>query len=143
MDPLSITASIITVVTLAGNTVEAFRKLRALYVSLPVKLQELNNEVADIQILLGHVQSVLNDRASQLSFEHAHLNILYLLEQASTKLTGLQDIIDRLIARGDGTMARLFRLQEWPKENRKLQALQDDIKTVKCSLNIMLGASNS
>ncbi len=143
MDLLSITAGVITVVTFAGHTVEVFSKLRALYVSLSEKLQALNNKVADIQVILGHAQSVLNDRALQLSFKHAQTNILHLLKQASRKLTELQYIIDRLITRCGSTTAQLLRLRDWRNKRDRLQALQDDIKAVKCSLNIMLVASNS
>ncbi|CAI7587887.1 unnamed protein product [Penicillium glandicola] len=37
----------------------------------------------------------------------------------------------------------IFRAHAWRKEQGRLQVLQDDIRTVKANLNVMLGASNS
>jgi len=64
------------------------------------------------------------------------------LKQAKTKLSELNEIIGRLAATCDRKKV-ILRASAWRKEQPKLQALQEDIKTVKCNLIIMLGASNS
>jgi len=64
MNPLSITASVITVASLAASTGRAFSDLRALCKTLPGRLHALSNEVTDIELILYQVASVLEKRAS-------------------------------------------------------------------------------
>ena len=52
-------------------------------------------------------------------------------------------IVDTLIGFAKTAETSIFRVHIWRKTQPRLRALQDDIKTVKCSLNIMLGASTS
>jgi hypothetical protein len=66
MDPLSIIASSIAVATLAASTCEAFSNLRALCKSFPGRLHALNNEVADIEIVLIQVAKVVEERISEV-----------------------------------------------------------------------------
>ncbi|KAI9780713.1 MAG: hypothetical protein M1816_002762 [Peltula sp. TS41687] len=143
MDPISITASAVTVATLAANTCRAFAELRAVYRSLPGRLHALNNEVADIEVVLYRVATVLHERHCSSPLESESADIPLLLKQASTKLRDLKNIVDNLTVACNPAKAAVFRVNAWRKEQGRLQALQDDIKTVKCSLNIMLGASNS
>jgi hypothetical protein len=99
-----------------------------------------NNEVADIEVVLYQVAAVINDRSSLSAGDQPA--IPQLLKQAKTKLSELNKIIERLAATCD-RKTFLLRASAWRKEQAKLQALQEDIKTVKSSPNIMLGASNS
>ncbi|KAF3897021.1 hypothetical protein GTR04_0360 [Trichophyton interdigitale] len=57
MDPLSVTASIIAVGTVAGKICSAFTELRSLCRSLPGRLHALNNEVADLEISSSSLRS--------------------------------------------------------------------------------------
>ncbi len=140
MDPLSIAASVIAVATVAAQIGSAFAELRKHCVELPGRLHALNNEVADIEVVLYQVAAVIENRSSLTDSDQTA--IPQLLKQARTKLSDLTDIIQRLTATCDRKKL-ILRASAWRKEQPKLQALQEDIKTVKCSLNIMLGASNS
>ena len=142
MDPLSITASAITVATLAASTCRAFADLRSLCKSLPGRLHALNNEVADIEVVLIQVATVFNERAHSIPANQQHA-IPRLLEQAKAKLSELQSTVEHLTKLCDSAKFAALQAHAWRKEQPKLRALQDDIKTVKCSLNIVLGASNS
>lgn len=140
MDPLSISAGIIAVATVAAQVGLAFAELRALCVELPGRLHALNNEVADIEVVLYQVAAVINERSCLPQKDQT--TIPQLLRQASTRLNELKEIIQRLAS----TCARkrvITRASAWRKEQPRLNALQDDIKTIKSSLNVMLGASNS
>ena len=143
MDPLSMTASLIAVATLAASTGRAFRELRALCKSLPGRLHALSNEVADIELVLYQVASVVEERAGDPILQDQQANIPQLLKQAQAKLDELRTIVQKLTEFCEHTKIPLFRAHAWRKDQPRLQALQEDIKTVKCSLNIMLGASNS
>ena len=69
--------------------------------------------------------------------------IRHLLDQAGSKLRDLRTIVDTFTHVAKTTKIPFFQAYAWRKNQPRLQLLQEDIKTVKCSLNIMLGASNS
>ncbi|KAL6720093.1 hypothetical protein ACLMJK_002014 [Lecanora helva] len=140
MDPLSIAASVIAIATVAGQVGKAFAELRKDCSELPGRLHALSNEVADIEFVLHQVAAVLKERNCLSEDDKA--SIPTLLIQAKAKLTELKSVLDQLA----GSCARkrvLLRASVWRKWYPKLQALQVDIRTIKCSLNVLLGASNS
>jgi DNA-directed RNA polymerase subunit L len=149
MDSLSITASAIAVATLAAQTCSAFAQLRTLCKTLPGRLHALNNEVTDIEVVCYQVAAVLDERAclkivTLTGNEDPHDHIRRQLKQASDKLNELKRIIDRItLVSTEHTKAAIFAVHAWKKAQTRLEALQDDIKTVKCTLNILLGASHS
>jgi esterase/lipase len=57
-------------------------------------------------------------------------------------LTELQTLINRIATALERVKVPLFVIQAWKKEQDRLLALQEDIKTVKYTLNIMLSALN-
>ncbi len=141
MDPLSVTSAVIAVATLAAQICSAFADLRSLCRSLPGRLHAVNNEVADLELVLFQVASLVEERACLP--ESKRSAIPHLLKQARTKLIELKSIIDRLIIISRNAKIPLAGANAWRKEQDKLQSLQEDIRAIKCSLNIMLGASNS
>lgn len=143
MDPLSITASAITVAGIASATCTAFADLRSLCKSLPGRLHALNNEVTDIEVVLVQVAKVFKERACSTISEKQQEAVPRLLDQAKAKLSELQIIVQQLTNYCHRSKILVFQAHAWRKEQPKLKALQDDIKIIKCNLNIMLGASNS
>lgn len=140
MDPVSVTASVIAIATVAAQVTTAFAELRKDSVELPGRLHALSNEVADIEFVLYQVAAVLQER-NCLSDDDKQ-SIPALLGQADAKLKQLKNILDRLA--GLCTRRRvLLRASVWRKWLPKLQELQADIRGIKCSLNVLLGASNS
>lgn len=140
MDPLSAAASVIAIATIAGQVGKAFAELRRDCSELPGRLHALSNEIADIEFVLHQVATVLQERNCLSDCDKE--SIPRLLTQADVKLTELKSILDSL----GGTSKRgrvLLRANVWRKLYPKLQALQVDIRTIKCSLNVLLGASNS
>jgi hypothetical protein len=142
MDPFSITASAVTVATLAASTCRTFADLRALCKSLPGRLHALNNEVADIEVVLVQVATVFDERAYSIPGKHQQA-IPRLLDQANDKLTELQSTIEQLTKIYASGKIVVLQAHVWRRELPKLSALQEDIKKIKCNLNILLGASNS
>lgn len=143
MDPLSIVTGIIGIGAVAASTGRAFKELRGLCKTLPGRLHALSNEVSDIELVLYQVASVIEKRTGDSTLEEQEANIQHLLEQAGSKLGELRTIVETLTDIVKTTRIPIFRTHAWRKNQPRLQALQEDIKTVKCSLNIMLGASNS
>ena len=141
MDPLSLTASIIAVAQLAAATCAAISDLRALCKSLPGRLHAVNNEVADLELVLSEVALLLKERS--ILPDSGDSSIPHLLKQARTQLDEVKAIVHRLTVAYTRTRVPLVGVNAWRKEQGPLQALQNDIRTVKSSLNLMLGASNS
>lgn len=141
MDPLSIAAGAIAVATLAAQTCSAFADLRSLCRSLPGRLHALNNEVADLELVLYQLASLIEER--ECLPESKQSTIPHLLRQARTKLIELKSVVGRLATTFRNAKIPIIGANAWRKEQTKLQELQEGIRTVKCSLNIMLGASNS
>ncbi|RHZ48189.1 ankyrin repeat domain-containing protein [Aspergillus thermomutatus] len=141
MDPLSISASIIAIATLAGQTCSVLSDLRALCQSLPGRLHAVNNEVADLNLVLLQLSSLIDDRACLPESELSA--IPHILKQANKKLVEIKTIVDQLSAACRVSRMAVFRAHAWKKEQGRLQTLQEDIRTVKANINIILGTSNS
>lgn len=139
-DPLSVVASVLAVATAAAQVTAAFAELRKDCSELPGRLHALSNEVADIEFVLHQVAAVLQERNCLSDKDKGSIPVL--LVQAEAKLKETKSILDRL---ADTCLRRrvLLRASVWRKWLPKLQILQEDIRTVKCSLNVLLGASNS
>lgn len=141
MDPLSITASVIAIATLASQTCSAFSDLRSLCESLPGRLHAVNNEVADLNLVLYEISVLVENRAC---FPESKLSAIpHLLHQAETKLVEIRNIVIQLTLSCRSSRNPIARVHSWRKDQSRLQALQEDVRTVKANLNIMLGASNS
>ena len=142
MDPLSIAASAVTVAALAASTCRTFSELRSFCKSLPDRLHALSNEVADTEIVLTELTTVFSRRTSLIEETEKQVT-LELLSQASVALSQLQDILKGFIGLRDRSRFVVTQASAWRKEQSNLERLQADLKRVKCTLGIILGASNS
>lgn len=103
----------------------------------------MNNEVSDLELVLYQVASLIEKHAGDPAFKEQEAYLQHLLDQAGSKLSELKSIVETLTAIVKTAKTPIFRAHAWRKNQPRLQALQEDIDTVKCSLNIMLGTSNS
>ncbi|KAA6408740.1 MAG: hypothetical protein FRX48_07083 [Lasallia pustulata] len=143
MDPLSIAASIVSIATLAGQTGAAFYRLRETCNALPGRLLALANEIADLEAVLREVAHVTRDRSRSRHILDQSSYISQLLTQATSRLTELKDFGENLDKACAQAKIPLVKARAWQKAQSKLLRLQEDIKTIKSSLNVLLGASNS
>ncbi|PGG98599.1 hypothetical protein AJ80_09508 [Polytolypa hystricis UAMH7299] len=124
MDPLSITTSIIAIVSLAGKVCSAFATLRSICQNLPGRLHAVNNEVADLELVLLQVALLTKERTILPNNHRSAIPHFSLLKYQRSKL-------------------KVSAANFWRKEQGSLQTSQDAIRTIKCNLIILLGASNS
>ncbi|KAJ5710552.1 ankyrin repeat containing protein [Penicillium malachiteum] len=117
MDPLSFTASLLTVATLAASVTTALSNLREVG-ELPSRLHAINNEVTDLEVILRQIG-------------------------AKSKLGELDTIISRLVRSCVGNGKFLVRAKVWLTEKPKLQALQEELHDIKATLNLILGLVHS
>ena len=136
MDPLSATASIVAIVTLAAQTTAALSKLRETCQTLPGRLIAVHNEVADLEAVVGEV--------GQLSPAFASADrINRLLTHSAVKLIELKGFAEQLEKACSQTSIPLVKGRSWQKAQGKLQRLQEDLQPVKADLNILLSSSDS
>jgi hypothetical protein len=132
---------VIAIATLAAQTCSALADLRSLCQNLPGRLHAVNNEVADLKLVLIQVSLLVENRAR---FPESKLSAIpHHLYQADQKLVEIKDIVGQLTKSCRASKNLFLRAHAWRKEQSRLQALQEDIRAMKANLNIMLGASNS
>ena len=139
-EALGIAASVITLATLAADVCSAFSKFRAVQ-ELPGSLYALNNAVTDFQVVLRYISEVLAERKHLLDDGLAKLSGT--LERAEIVLVGIMGSIGRVSKHCVQGKMFIIRAATWWKEKPRLQALQEDLHTIKASLNVILGASTS
>ena len=142
IDPLSITTGIIAVAGLATKTCSAIADLRSTCKGLPGRLHAVSNEVADLEMVLTNVAALLKSRPAVLGSQSLG-TVSHLLVQARNKLNEIRGIVDKLTAASERSKIPLVEVSIWRNVQGRLQTLQDDLRTFKSSLNILLGASNS
>ncbi|TVY81515.1 Ankyrin repeat, PH and SEC7 domain containing protein secG [Lachnellula suecica] len=146
MDPLSVIASSVAIATLAAQTCKALANLRSIYKTLPARLHAINNEVVDLEVVLRQLAEVISERANLPLPDNGDTNILPLLKEADSKLVELKTIVEEFGAFSARTRSKkipLYRAHGWTKQQPRLEVLQEDIRTIKSNLNIILGATNS
>ncbi|KAJ5961042.1 ankyrin repeat containing protein [Penicillium vulpinum] len=126
MDPLSFTASLLTVATLAASVTSTLSNLRHVG-ELPGRLQAINNEVADLEVILHENPNSLAD----------------VLRRAESKLRELETIISLLVRSCVGNGKFLVRAKVWLTEKPKLDALHEELHSLKATLNLILGVIHS
>lgn len=141
MDPISLTANLVGIVTFASKICSSISDLRSLCKSLPGRIHAVGNEVADLELVLLQLNGLIKDRACLP--ESKYSAVPHLLKQARLKLNEVENIINSLTHVYLKSRVPLGLLHAWRTEQARLKELQDDIRTIKSSLNIMLGAANS
>ncbi|KAL6900449.1 ankyrin repeat-containing protein [Trichoderma evansii] len=141
MDPLSLSTSALAIVTFASQICKSIALLRSLCKSLPGRIHALSNEVADFELVLLQLASLVEGR--EILPENKYSAIPHLLKQARAKLNEVETIVNTLTRTYQKSRLPLSLMNTWRADQARLKELQDDIRTVKSSLNIMLGATNS
>ena len=143
MDGISAAASILAVAGVAAATGQAFIELSSLCKSLPGRLHALGNEVADFERVLREVAAVFDERQADPVLESRALGMPKMLETATSKLEELHTIVETLSQTVARTKVALKGALAWRRNQPRLRAPQEDIKTTKCHLNLLVGTSNS
>lgn len=147
MDPLSITAGVLAVVTAAGQTRRALERVRTALKAMPGRLSALNNQVADLEVLLRQIASLMasRDQHPELATAEAHDQIRDVVSRATALLQELRELSAK-VERSGNSQSRIGSIQRartWQRHLPRLHEIQDGLTGVKSTLNLLLGASNS
>lgn len=78
-----------------------------------------------------------------LSLSASVIAIATLAAQTCSAFSDLRYLCQSLPERLHASRVPILKAHAWRKEQGRLQSLQEDVRTVKANLNLMLGASNS
>ena len=140
-DPLSVTASVIALATAAAQISKAISRLRH-FGEVPGRVYILKNEVSDLEVVLRQVGQALEQHSLAVDNEHGSLEPLLL--RAKGHLTDLARALERIAnACAGGKVKIISKTAIWWKEKSLFEGFQKDLRSVKATLNLMLGAANS
>ena len=139
-EALGVAASVIAIATLAEQVSSALSTIRTVR-QLPGRIYALNNEITDFQVVLHYLSNVLEERR-QLP-DDTLASLPHILKHAQVVLVALAASVDRVNKHCVRGRMFLTRATIWWNEQSRLQAHQEDLHTVKASLNVLLGASHS
>ncbi|KAK1492431.1 ankyrin repeat domain-containing protein [Colletotrichum abscissum] len=143
MDPLSISAGIIAITTVAAQVANLLAGIREDWDSLPGRMHALSNEIQDFNVVLQQVAIAVKERRVSGQDAYGESTLLPLLIRGNNVLVDLKAILERLLATGTKKKEAISRVLMWRREQGTVSSLQEQIKQVKSSLNVLLGASNS
>ena len=133
MDPLSITASTLTVLT----ALETASQLIKSYRDAPGQLEALENEISDVTATVTEVARVIEDnkeKADTLSNNGSHLTLA--LSNIRGKAQELEALL-RCCVPLPSTETKISRIS-WLKVKSKVQSLQAELRDCRLSLSIAL-----
>ena len=147
MDPLSLVASIITVVGVGGKATKAIRKL-ALVKDAPEIVLALNNEITDLNLTMLAIQDILQKHQSDTPTSGDQNWQVKMYQNVSSSLSQTKDKVTRLELLHD----RLERIMSEPKTSKKiawlceqteLKSVQEDLRSARQKLISVLGMLNA
>jgi hypothetical protein len=143
MDPLSIAASVIGILSVAAQCVEGLARIRGVK-QAHVKHLALINEIADLQVLLTQVIA-LNAQLDQKHADGSVIALKSLLRRAEDQLLELNSLMRGELSRpkskhGLGKM-KVDRLR-WTLNQDQLASLQQSLRTTRLNLATALGVVN-
>ncbi len=140
-DPLSVAASVITLATAAAQISKAISRLRH-FGEVPGRVYALKNEVSDLEVVLRQVGYALEEKSLASGNEGG--SVEQILARTKSHLADLAKALERVAnACAGGKVKIISKTAIWWKEKTLFQGFHEDIRSVKATLNLMLGTANS
>ena len=142
MDPLSLTASIITVLGAGGTVAKGLSRIRYLK-NAPNTLLQLNNEVTDLLLLIRAVNELYlqpNDLSTiSILQEEVVCNIL---ERAKHAVLELEKLIEYVLTK-ETSMGTKVDTLAWSRALDRVKEAKNDIRAARNDLNNVWTALNN
>ncbi|KAJ5776449.1 uncharacterized protein N7511_001460 [Penicillium nucicola] len=138
-DPLSPVASVIAIATAASQICKAISRLRA-FGQVPYRVYVLRNEVTDLEVVLRQVAQAIEQNSSTPGLKETSLKPI--LARTKDILLKLATSLEHVSKACNGGKF-INRANIFLKETELFQGFQDDIRTMKSNLTLILGTSNS
>ena len=147
MDPLSLTASIITVIGVGGQAAGALRKLASLK-GAPEIILALNNELNDLHLVVSAIQDIYQRQLDRTlvppSSSEVSISVMNTLHSAKEKAEELNILCNRLEKSSSGSLGLVqFRRVVWLRVCKHIHRIQKDLRGLNTKLAIALGLLSS
>jgi hypothetical protein len=139
MDPLSLTIAVGTAIVQISKAISRLQT----FGQLPHRISTLNQEVTSLESVVTEIQNSLqqNTLGPADTGEESLGKILAKTEDHLANLIKALEHLEYACARGKAKAIRQGFI--WLDEETLFQRFQDDLSSVKASLNVLLSASNS
>lgn len=139
MDPLSITASIITLLGTAEVASKSLKRITSLK-GAPALVFALNNEVSELRLTLKEIEVILSYKANSTPIKkYLDSGAHPIIASARSKLLALEELIHMRLTRPDGTLDKVA----WLRVEAKVSRLQKDLRHISQKLATVLGIMTS
>ncbi|KAM0234978.1 hypothetical protein ACHAP5_009882 [Fusarium lateritium] len=148
MDPLSITASILAVISAAGKASEGALFVIRAWKSAPDEMFAIVNETSDIQLVLQSATEALrelpliNSNATPFGENHAP-RLSHLVTRARDVLQELTALFEtrllRIPSEDEANMIKFIR-RRWLVERQNVQRLQTEIRSLRTNISALVSA---
>ena len=134
MDPLSISAS---VVTLAGLAIQLGKYASSLH-NAPAEILALSNEMVDLNLLVVKLESVRSDDQIPGHWNH---DLRKILDPLKLKIQELSTFVNA--CESSGALSEFKSRLKWPMVQSKAQALQKDLREIRLNTITYLAAQSA
>lgn len=141
MDPLSVTASVLTIVGIAMQVSKSLAKVRAIHYA-PAELSSLINEVSDLRAIISQVASFSNQLEEE-KFKGPVVALKSHLDRAIDQLRALDNLTNTklLKIRSNGT-TRISRLA-WSRLSPDVDLMRRELRSNRVNIGTALGIVTS
>jgi len=141
MDPLSVAASIISLIGAAAAVAKILKKLRSEMKSAPDSLCSMINETSDLQLVLDASEIALREwrKSSDKSYlPESFSSVSDILRRMQERLEELSRLANRCINEGKPERRSMKVNLRWLKERSKAKAILNGLKEAKSDLLVLL-----
>ena len=131
MDPLSITASVIAILGLAGTAVRTVSTVAKLVPSCACQLEDLLLEVSDLELVLSQIQQL---RPSPSLSARARPLLNYFLHEAADTLEALNMLLQQ-VATSSPSGEKQVKSAKWLLKRGRIEALLGKVR--RCKQNLL------
>ena len=124
-DPISLTASILTLIDAAGKIGEFITHCRY----APAEVLALNNEVNDLRFVLGRVEDIYPSDAES--------NVTVTLRRAGQNIARLHAVVHQLKLQDNTRLSTADRVR-WTMMKSKVRKLLTELRNIRLHLNTLL-----
>ena len=132
MDPLSISASVLTLLGAGGAIAKGVDRIRSLKKASDILLQ-LHNEISDLQLLIHAVNGFFHQHSDPDICDQQEI-ICAVLQRAKDTVVELEQAIAYVLTKETSTGSELNRVA-WLSAFKKVKKLRADMRSVRNDLN--------
>ena len=142
-DPLSVTASIIAVVGAAEGVTKTLARIRDIR-NAPEELLALINEVSDLRIILGDIQSYVQNDTRPLTLQDALQHLSILINRAKDKLLQLDELIQYRLTKPESVLDQIkISRREWTRAKTTVDKFRQSLRDIRLNIVSQMIVINS